>query len=45
MADKEQMTIRLPVELKIKIEKEADRRAISFNAMVNMLLFAGLEKL
>jgi len=40
---KEQMTIRLPKELKEKIEKEADKRNISFNGMVNQLIYNGLE--
>ncbi len=40
---KEQTTIRLPVELKERIEKEADKRGISFNGMVNQLIYIGLE--
>nr|WP_296486296.1 hypothetical protein [uncultured Acetatifactor sp.] len=36
--DREQTTIRLPVELKEKLQKEADRRGIGFNALVLMIL-------
>lgn len=39
---REQTTIRLPSELKEKIQKEADRLGISFNAMVLILLEKGL---
>ena len=39
---KEQTTIRLPSELKEEIQKEADKRDISFNGMVCRLLKEGL---
>jgi len=32
--EREQTTIRLPAELKEKLQQEADRKGISFNAMV-----------
>lgn len=40
---KEQTTIRLPKELKEEIEKEADKRNISFNGMVNQLIYDSLK--
>lgn len=36
--DVEQTTIRLPVGLKEKLQQEACRRGISFNALVLMIL-------
>lgn len=41
--EREQTTIRLPAELKKEIEKEANKRNISFNGMVNRLIFEGLK--
>ena len=41
-SEKEQTTIRLPKELKEEIEKEANKRNVSFNGLVNMLLYDGL---
>ncbi len=38
MMEKEQTTIRLPAELKEKIQKEADRRGESFNGLVMIML-------
>lgn len=40
---KEQTTIRLPSELKEQIEKEANKRNVSFNGMVNTLIYEGLK--
>ena len=40
---REQTTIRLPVELKKEVQKEADKIDISFNEMVNVLIFEGLK--
>lgn len=34
MPDREQTTIRLPAELKEKLQQEADRRGISVNALI-----------
>lgn len=42
---KEQTTIRLPAETKREIEKEADKLSISFNEMVNVLIYEGLKVL
>lgn len=36
--EREQTTIRLPAELKEQLQREADRRGISFNALVVILL-------
>lgn len=36
--EREQTTIRLPAELQEKLQQEADRRGISFNALVIMIL-------
>ena len=36
--EREQITLRLPVALKEKIQREADEAGISFNAMVVILL-------
>ena len=41
--EREQTTIRLPVGTKEEIEKEADKRNISFNEMVNMLIYNSLK--
>lgn len=40
---KEQTTVRLPVELKKAIEKEADKYSVSLNEMINRLLYEGLR--
>jgi predicted HicB family RNase H-like nuclease len=40
---KEQTTIRIDAELRSKIQREADRRDISFNEMVNLLICKGME--
>lgn len=42
---KEQTTIRLPAETKWRIEKEADKLSISFNEMVNRLIYEGFKVL
>ena len=34
MNEREQTTIRLPVELKEQLQQEADKRGFSFNALV-----------
>lgn len=36
--EREQTTIRLPAELKEKLQQEADRRGMGFNALVLMIL-------
>lgn len=36
--EREQTTIRLPAGLKEQLQREADRRGISFNALVIMIL-------
>ena len=41
--EREQTTIRLPAELKERIQKEADNKGISFNAMMIILIEQGLE--
>ncbi|MDD7349778.1 MAG: Arc family DNA-binding protein [Clostridiales bacterium] len=41
--EREQITIRLPAELKEKIQQAADRKGISFNSMVIIFLEAGLK--
>lgn len=38
-----QITIRLPSELKEKLQKEADRLGVSFNGLVIDYLWSGLE--
>ena len=43
MASKEQTTIRLPAELKQRLQQTADRRGDSFNGLVVMLLNKSLE--
>lgn len=40
---REQTTIRLPAELKEKLQQEADRRGNSFNETVIRLLRVGLQ--
>lgn len=41
--EREQTTIRLPVELKEEIQRKADQDGQSFNAEVILLLRRGLE--
>ena len=41
--EREQTTIRLPAELKEKIQREADRRGDSFNETIIRLLRKGLQ--
>lgn len=41
--EREQTTIRLPAELKEKLQQEADRLGISFNGLVIDYLWKGLE--
>lgn len=36
--EREQTTIRLPIGMKEELQQEADKRGISFNALVLMLL-------
>lgn len=43
MPDREQITIRLPAELKEQLQRQADSVGISFNAMVVILLQRVLE--
>lgn len=43
--EREQTTIRLNSERKKEIEKEADIRNISFNEMVNILIYKALKEL
>ena len=38
MENREQTTIRLPVELKKRVQLEADRRGISFNELVMLAI-------
>ena len=40
--DREQMIIRLPAELKERIQQEADRKGISFNAELITLIRKGM---
>ena len=40
---KEQITIRLPVELKEKLQQETDRKGMSLNAVVILLVEKGLK--
>ena len=42
--EREQTTIRLPSELKEQLQREADRRHVSFNGLVIEYLWAGLEQ-
>ncbi len=41
--EREQTTIRLPIDLKKKIQQEADKIGISFNELVIKLLHEGLD--
>lgn len=41
---KEQITICIPVELKKKLQREADVLGISFNGLVTDYLWKGLEQ-
>lgn len=41
--NREQITIRLPSELKEEIQREADKIGLSFNAEVIVLLWKALE--
>ncbi len=41
--EREQTTIRLPTELKQRIQQEADKKGISFNAALIFLLQRGLK--
>ncbi|GEM_PF-2111175 len=41
--EREQTTIRLPVELKQEIQKEAERKGISFNAEMVIMIQKGQE--
>lgn len=43
MKEREQTTIRLPVELKEQLQQEADKRGFSFNTLVIILLRKALE--
>ena len=39
---REQVTIRLPTELKERLQQEADKRGISFNALITIFLLQSL---
>lgn len=41
--EREQVTIRLPAELKERLQQEADRQGISFNAMVILAIRRGID--
>lgn len=41
--EREQTTIRLPIELKEQLQREADRRGDSFNETVIRIIHLGLE--
>lgn len=41
---REQTTIRLPAELKEKLQQEADKIGVSFNGLVVSCLWAALEQ-
>lgn len=43
MTEREQTTIRLPLELKDKLQREADRLGVSFNEMAIKLIHEGLK--
>lgn len=43
--EREQMTIRIPVELKEKLQQEAKRLGISFNSYIVMLIDTGHRNL
>ena len=45
VSDREQTTIRLPAGLKEKLQQEAERRGISFNAYVLLLIDKGRQHL
>lgn len=40
---KDQLTLRLPAELKWQLQREADRRGMSLNGLIIILLQASLE--
>lgn len=40
---KEQTTIRLPIELKEELQREAQRRGESFNGLINLLLYKAIK--
>lgn len=42
--EREQTTIRLPVELKEILQQEANRKGISFNEIITIALWKYLEK-
>ena len=42
--EREQVTIRLPAKLKERLQREADGRGISFNSMVIIAIWKGLER-
>ena len=42
-SEKEQATIRLPVELKKKLEREAARRGVSLHDMIAFILWEDLQ--
>ena len=42
--EREQTTIRLPAELKKRLQQEADRKGQSFNTTVIIAIKKGLEK-
>ena len=43
--EREQTTIRLPVELKRQLQQEADKRGFSFNAYVLILIDKGRQEI
>lgn len=43
--EREQTTIRLPKELKKKLQREADQKGISFNAYILILIDTGCQYL
>lgn len=43
--EKIQTTIRLPADLKGRLQREADKKDISFNGLVNLLLSRGVENI
>lgn len=43
--ERAQTTIRLPAELKERLQREADKRGISFNSLVLILIDKGLRQL
>lgn len=44
MKNREQTTIRLPVQLKEQLQQEADKKGISFNGLVVSYCWQGLEQ-